>query len=185
MCPDSRERAQVKGFPSSALLQILLGTKHPRRLPPCSNCSSHPLSSCSWLCNNNNKNREKQPLGEEKFARRKRLMWNSCAMEFVNNLLKINFNGKLRTEISSAALCSQCVTWLHSSALGAALLAAASWEQTVTWELLSHNLLSSWQAFAFRNPNCSEPIQEAKRRQQPSASAQLFLSPPHRSQEVM
>lgn len=38
-------------------------------------------------------------------------MWNSCAMEFVNNLLKINFNGKLRTEISSAALCSQCVTW--------------------------------------------------------------------------
>lgn len=118
MCLDSRERAQVKGFPSSAVLQILLGTKHPRKLPPCSNCSSHPPASCNWLCNNNNsnKNREKLPLGEEKFARRKRLMWNSCATEFVNNLLKINFNGKLRTEISSAALCSQRVTWLHSSA---------------------------------------------------------------------
>lgn len=62
-----------------------------------------------------NQVREKLPLAEEKFARRKRLMWNSCAMDFMNNLLKINFNGKLRTEISSAVLCSQWVTCLHRS----------------------------------------------------------------------
>lgn len=60
-------------------------------------------------------------------------MWNSCAMEFMNNLLKINLNGKLRTEISSADLCSQWVTRLHksapqNSASGAALLAASPQE---------------------------------------------------------
>lgn len=60
-------------------------------------------------------------------------MWNSCAMEFMNNLLKINLNGKLRTEISSADLCSRWVTRLHksapqNSASGAALLAASPQE---------------------------------------------------------
>lgn len=38
-----------------------------------------------------------------------------CSGFFKNNLLKINFNGKLRAEISSAVLCPQRVTCMHKS----------------------------------------------------------------------
>lgn len=55
-------------------------------------------------------------------------MWNSCAVDILNNLLKINFNGKLRAEISSAVLCSQRVTCLHKSE-------ARAWHQEqLSWQ---------------------------------------------------
>lgn len=98
-------------------------------------------------------------------------MWNSCAMEFVNNLLKINSNGKLRTEISSAALCSQCVTWLHisagSSSSGAGSDMGAAFPQSAQLQA----------GFCFQKPQLHELVQEAERRQQPSLPFPSTLLP--------
>lgn len=132
-------------------------------------------------------------------------MWNSCAMYFMNNLLKINFNGKLRTEISSAVLCSQWVTCLHKStqqdlAPWAAQLATSPWEQGSDglpgllpagvraggWQGAAFPQSAQlWAGFCFGELQMQWACSGIKRRQWPSGSARMLLSPLHRSQEVI
>lgn len=99
--------SQVMGYPSPPPLQIPVWQN-----PPPQTLLLQVLIRLLSLVHGSATKRQRDRnclLPKEKNAR----MWNSCAVDFFNNLLKIN--GKLRTEISSAVLCSQRITRLHKS----------------------------------------------------------------------
>lgn len=119
--------SQVMGHPSPPPLQIPVRQSPPPQILSLPQVLIRLLSLVHCSVTNKQKDRHRL-LPKENIARRKRLMWNSCAVDFLNNLLKINFNGKLRTEISSAVLCSQRVTHLHKRK-------GRVWHQEHPWEL--------------------------------------------------